>query len=131
MACKTFRMPPKPEPVILIDGAEVRICDMPDASVDPEALARMRGNTMAWRALWPKLNDEALIRNTQYYLAHCSRDRSGVTYDAAVVRDVVPELLRRLQARFIASVGPAPPVGPAPSDAPEDPAVSVATVHHP
>jgi hypothetical protein len=80
---------------ITIDGVERLISEIPDGSLTLEEYKLVRTNTDGFRAVLPKLNNEALKYVAQHYVANASR-HPRVTYDYAINEDVIPELLKRL-----------------------------------
>lgn len=86
----------KPDPEVEIEGVITPIKFLKDKSVTIEQYKTMRGNSAAWRALFPKYNDECLKHVTQHYVNNSQRDE-GITYDQAIIHCIVPELLARLE----------------------------------
>lgn len=83
---------------VFIDGEEKLIKDIPDKSITPAVYRILKTNSVGWRLLIPKYDDEALVLVTQHYLENSGTD-SIHTYDGALKGFVVPELLKRLEER--------------------------------
>ena len=74
-----------------------------DLKIDKKTHSRMRGNSDFWRDIIPFMDDEVLIQQTKHCLDNCAPP-NRVTYDEALQKDYVPELLKRLtQAKGIAA----------------------------
>jgi hypothetical protein len=58
----------------------------------------MRMNSYANDDLPPKLNNAALIEKAKQYLGECAQTRIPCsTYDEALIHNIVPELIKRLE----------------------------------
>ncbi|MBM7598246.1 hypothetical protein JOC34_000603 [Virgibacillus halotolerans] len=79
-------------------GDKIHVSEFRDKSITSEMKSSMRMNSYAQSDLPPKLTDTALIETVEYYLTQCSRPRTpSVTYDDAIVHNLVPELINRLK----------------------------------
>lgn len=84
--------------VVLEDGTEKHVTEFKDKSVTYEEKQRLRMNSYARDKFISKLNNEALIKTTEYYLTNCPQSRyPATTYDEAIVHVLVPELIKRLE----------------------------------
>lgn len=83
---------------VTYNDEEIHVTEFEDKSVTPEMHKQMRMNSWAKDDLFPKLNDEALLETTKYYVSNCSRPRFPcVTYNDAIIHKIVPELIKRLE----------------------------------
>lgn len=80
-------------------GKEIHVTQLKDRSVTPEQYKEMRMNSYAKEDFFAKMSDELLLQQGKLYQAQCSRPTRmpSITYDDAVIHDVVPELLKRLE----------------------------------
>lgn len=85
----------KIEPHATIDGVLVEFDKIPDRSITMEQWKTVRANTPGFRALYPKLNDEALLDTVQNHLNNISR-HDDCTYDYSLAYSLVPEMMKRL-----------------------------------
>jgi hypothetical protein len=79
-----------------LDGIEVDLESFPDCSVTLREYRTARGNTAGWAALYPKLEDTALVEAVENCLKGCTVKQRDATYEALLVHRLVPELLKRL-----------------------------------
>ncbi len=90
---------PDEEPYVLIDGEKHPVFSFPDRSLTPEQVARMRANTVGWRALLPKYDDEALTQTARWQAENCTVCHpSEPTYESMLIHHTLPELLRRFES---------------------------------
>jgi hypothetical protein len=80
---------------VMIGSIERPISEIADGSLTLEEYKLVRSNTEGFRAILPKLNNEALKYVARHYVANARRHPSS-TYDYAINEDVIPELLKRL-----------------------------------
>lgn len=90
--------------MVIIDGqeGEVHVSTFPARGVTPEEYGQMRMNSYARDDFFPKMNDELLLKTAQYYLDQCGRPARtpSVTYNEAVIHNVLPELIKRLEEKI-------------------------------
>jgi hypothetical protein len=83
---------------ITYQGKKIHVSELENRSVTPEMRSEMRMNSYAQDDLPPKLNDVALIEKAKQYLGECNRTRIPCsTYDEALIHNIVPELIKRLE----------------------------------
>lgn len=84
----------KIEPYVEIDGEVIDISTVTKITV--EQYRNMRANTPGFEAIYPKLDNEALIEMTKNNLANCKRETSG-TYDNILKSQIVSILIDRVE----------------------------------
>lgn len=80
------------------NGEKVHVSELENRSITSEMKSQMRMNSYAQDDLPPKLTDAALIDTVKYYVSQCSTPRYPcVTYDEAIIHNLVPELIKRVE----------------------------------
>jgi hypothetical protein len=83
---------------ITYQGKKIHVSEFEDCSITPEMRNEMRMNSYANDDLPPKLNNVALIEKAKQYLGECTQTRIPCsTYDEALIHNIVPELIKRLE----------------------------------
>lgn len=83
------------------NGKKIHVSGLEDRSVTSEMKQDMMMNSYAQDDLPPKLTDEALIDTVKYYITNCNRPSYPcTTYDEAIVHNLVPELIKRLEEKL-------------------------------
>lgn len=81
---------------VSFDDIEVDVNTIEDRSIAIDKYKKLRANTEGHKRVLIKVNDKTLEHITQNYLNNC-RYEDDVTYDGALKRNVIPELLVRLE----------------------------------
>jgi regulator of replication initiation timing len=83
---------------VSIDGVEVDVNTIADQSMSYETYMTVRANTEGFNALLAKLNNSAIAKlfEKNYEPNASYRRYKGVTYNDAIIGELVPELLKRL-----------------------------------
>jgi hypothetical protein len=84
------------EPYASIDGKEININSIPDRSITLSQWDKVRGNTPGFRALYSKLDDEALLSCVDNHLKNCTNHNYS-TYDYSLQNDLIPEMKKRIE----------------------------------
>lgn len=92
-------LPPEPEPHVSIDGVPVDPDTIPEGSLTPTQWAAVRANSPGFKALYSKLDDEALIDAVEHNLKNCFELGSPGTYPHTLQHILIPLLLKRLRGR--------------------------------
>ncbi len=73
---------------------------IPDGSLGVEDYVdgKLAGNARSWSLLWRKYDPGALLSQIEHATRNCFFQSPPVGYPESVVREVVPELIRRLEA---------------------------------
>ena len=82
-------------PHITLHGKEIDVNELLDGNLTIDFWKNIRANSDGFEALYPKLNNEALIYAVKHNLDNCSRKES-TTYDGTLQNILVPLLLERL-----------------------------------
>jgi hypothetical protein len=83
---------------ITYQGKKIHVSEFEDRSVTSEMHNEMRMNSYANDDLPPKLNNAGLIEKAKQYLGECTQTRIPCsTYDEALIHNIVPELIKRLE----------------------------------
>lgn len=91
-----FKFPHREKkPSVSFYGKPVDIKLTEDKSVTIDDYINCRANSDGFEALYPKLNDEALIAAVQKTLDNCGY-KDNIIYEGALQNLLVPELLKRL-----------------------------------
>lgn len=91
------KLKPKIKPFVSIDGVEVDLDDIQPGTITLEQYRKVRANTPGHQSLYSKLNNEALTEAVKTTLHNCNRHLSADTYEEALQKFLVPELLKRLE----------------------------------
>ncbi|WP_352426937.1 hypothetical protein [Bacillus sp. FSL K6-2865] len=82
-----------------INGERVDVNSLEEGSVTLEQYKNARANSGGFEALYPKLNDEALIHVAKYHLKNILLKRNPVTYEESLAACIAPELIKRLESK--------------------------------
>jgi hypothetical protein len=86
--------------VVSVAGKEISITDIPDRSIDYTTYVTIRANSEGFRALLPKLTNEALQYVFTYnFEPNASYRKHGATYNDMLIGSFIPELLNRLKSK--------------------------------
>ncbi|MBG8575223.1 hypothetical protein [Bacillus subtilis] len=80
-----------------INGERVDVNSLEDGSVSLEHYKNTRANSGGFEALYPKLNEEALIHAAKNHLKNIPLKRKPVTYEESLAACIAPELIKRLE----------------------------------
>jgi len=96
---------PKITPFVSIDGVEIDIKNIPPGSITIEQYRNARANSPGFALLYTKLNNEALVEAVESNLNNCrySTYVSEATYEWSLQNILVPELIKRLKRKDVAS----------------------------
>jgi len=84
------------EPFVSIDGVQIDIESIEPGTITLEQYHKARANSPGFRALYAKLNNEALIEAVKNNLNNCTHQFSPMVYEYALQNYLVPELIKRL-----------------------------------
>lgn len=80
-------------------GERIHPSSFEDRSVTSEQLDDMRMNSYGREEMFAKYTDEVLIDRAKYYISNCNTPRYPCsTYDEALIHNIVPELIKRLES---------------------------------
>ena len=90
----------KRKPSVSIDGIEINLDDVEPGTITLDQYRKVRANTPGYQALYAKLDDEALAEAVRNTLNNCY-GASLYTYEEALQKFLVPELLKRLEGAIV------------------------------
>ncbi|MDU0069892.1 MULTISPECIES: hypothetical protein [Bacillus] len=82
-----------------INGERVDVNSLEEGSVTLERYKNTRANSDGFEALYPKLNDEALIHAAKNHIRNIPIKRNPVTYEESLAACIAPELIKRLELK--------------------------------
>ncbi|MGG4031697.1 hypothetical protein ABEV77_20115 [Bacillus subtilis] len=82
-----------------INGQRIDVNSLQEGSVTLERYKNIRANSNGFEALYPKLNDEALIHVAKNHLKNILLKRKPVTYEESLAACIAPELIKRLELK--------------------------------
>lgn len=83
--------------VLLEDGSQKHVTEFENKSISPEKYQTFRMNSYARNEIYPKLTDETLLEQAEYYISQCNKPYRISTYNDAVIHLILPEMMKRFK----------------------------------
>lgn len=83
--------------VLFKDGSQKHVSEFGDKTITPDDYNSFRMNSYARNDIYPKLTDETLLEQAQYYISQCSEPYRISTYNDAIIHLILPELMKRFK----------------------------------
>lgn len=83
--------------VLFEDGSQKHITEFKDKSIAPTEYQTFRMNSYARNDIYPKLTDETLLEQAEYYISQCHKPYKLSTYNDAIIHLILPELMKRFK----------------------------------
>ena len=83
--------------VILEDGSQKHLSEFEDKSITPDKYQTFRMNSYARNEIYPKLTNETLLEQAEYYISQCHKPYRISTYNDAAIHLILPELINRFK----------------------------------
>lgn len=83
--------------VLLEDGSQKHITEFDNKSISPDEYQAFRMNSYARNDIYPKLTNETLLEQAEYYISQCHKPYTISTYNDAIIHLILPELMKRFK----------------------------------
>lgn len=83
--------------VLFDDGSQKHVSEFGDKSISPDEYQTFRMNSYARNDIYPKLADETLLEQAEYYISQCHKPYRISTYNDAAIHLILPEMMKRFK----------------------------------